>query len=74
MTKGDFAVVDNSGFLATGIKNETKALKVIKDLKSDSNFVPSGNLTVVRVFGTYDKFISGDVEYLGADGKPKTDK
>lgn len=74
MTKGDFAVIDNSGYVVKDIKNHTKAEKVIKDLKADKNYVPMGNLAIVRVFGTYDSFISGSAEYLGADGKPKSDK
>lgn len=73
MKKGDFAIVDNSGFVCTGLKNEGKALKTIKDLQKDKSYIPQGRLTVVRVVGSFDNFITGNSEYLGADGLPKPD-
>ena len=57
MKTGEFAVIDNNGFVETGIKNQTKALKVVKDLKKSGKFVSGGNLTIVRVVASFDNFI-----------------
>ena len=73
MKTGEFAVIDNNGFVETGIKNQTKALKVVKDLKKSGKFVSGGNLTIVRVVASFDNFITGDSEHLGADGLPIAD-
>jgi len=73
MKAGEFALVDNDGFVVTGLKNIAKANKELKALKKDKNVQIAGRLTMVKVVASYDNFMAGNQEYLGADGLPIAD-
>lgn len=73
MQNGEYAIVDNAGYVETGIKNLPKAVTAVKNLRKDKNYEHKGNVAIVKVVGTYDSFLTGNDEYLGADGKPKAD-
>lgn len=73
---GEFAIVDNSGFVETGFSNSGKALSGLKKIKKDADngkLALGGRVTIMKVLGTYDNYLAGNPEYLGADGLPIPD-